>query len=290
MTTQLPPGWTLSAFSDEAGTTLDAQIEAAKRAQLKFVDLRSLDGHNIAAFPLEDAPTAKAKLDAAGLRVQMFGSPIGKTDIADDFAPELEKLRHLARLAPVFDCTAIRIFSFYNAHGAAKAEWEAIALDRLAQLRDEAQALGLVLYHENERHIFGDLGADVLKIAELRDAHFRTIFDFDNYNQSGEDVWAVWERLRDATDAIHLKDSTTENQHVPVGMGNGQVERILRDAATRGWRGPLAVEPHLTHSGAVALTGPGGTPDEVYSDMAPADSFHLAVEAAQTLLARMVAA
>ncbi len=287
MEIQLPTNWTLSAFSDEAGDTLDAQIKAAQRANLKFVDLRSLDGFNISVFPTENASDAKAKLDEAGLGVQMFGSPLGKIDIADDFDIDLKKLRHLGELAPLFDCHAVRIFSYFNKHEAAKSEWEAIALDRLGQLRDEAKALGLKLYHENERHIFGDLGHDVKKLAELRNENFATIFDFDNFNQSGEDVWGTWELLSDVTDSIHLKDSTTENQHVPVGQGNGQVERILRDAVSRGWSGPLAVEPHLSHSKAVAATGPSGVRNEAFSAMSSADSFHIAVETAQELISRI---
>ena len=288
MEIQLPANWTLSAFSDEAATSLDEQIAAATRAQLRLVDLRSFDGFGISSFPVERAQDAKAKLDAAGIGVQMFGSPLGKIDIADDFSTEIQKLRHMGELAPLLGCSAIRIFSYYNKHNAAKGEWEAIALDRLEQLRDEAKALGLKLYHENERHIFGDLGHDVLKLAALRNENFGTIFDFDNFNQSGEDVWATWELLRDVTDSIHLKDSTKDNQHVPVGQGNGQVERILRDALSRGWSGPLAVEPHLTHSAAVAATSPSGTQNEAFSSMSPADSFHVAVECAQELIARVM--
>ena len=116
--------------------------------------------------------------------------------------------------------------------------------------------MGLILYHENERHIFGDLTDDVETLATLRNANFKLIFDFDNYQQSGEDVWATWLRLADQTDAIHLKDSTQDNMHVPVGQGNGQVEKILADAVKRGWSGPLTLEPHLTHSKSVVATGP----------------------------------
>jgi len=287
MKTILPQGWTLSAFTDEAGTSLDTQIEAARRAELAFLDLRSVDGFSISDLPLERAPEIKKKLDSAGIRIGMLGSPIGKTDIADEFAPELARLRHLGELAPILGCHAVRIFSFYNAHGAAHAEWEAIALDRLRELRDLARALGLKLFHENERHIFGDLTGDVRKISPLRSENFGLIFDFDNFNQSGEDVWTTWETLRDVTDAFHLKDSTPEHQHVPVGEGTGQIERILRDALARGWRGPLTIEPHLSHSGAVAATGPGGFQNETFASMPLPDSFDLAAGAAKELLARV---
>lgn len=282
---QLPTGWTLSAFPDEAGASLDAQIEAARRADLQFVDLRSLDGCNIAVFPLAGAREAKRKLDDAGLAVGMFGSPIGKIDINADFDSDLQKLRHLAELAPLFGCRAVRIFSYYNAQGTPKNDWQSAALDRLGRLRDEATSLDLKLYHENERHIFGDLGDDVLTLAQsLRDGGtFCTIFDFDNFNQSGENVWDTWLKLRDVTDAIHLKDSH-EKQHTPVGMGSGQVREILQDAQSRGWNGPLAIEPHLSHSGAVALTGPSGVANQEFGKMKSHESFAVACKAATELL------
>jgi len=287
MPLSLSVGWNLSAFTDEAGDALETQIEAAQRAGISFLDLRTVDGFNASVLPLEHARIVRQKLDDVGLRIQILGSPIGKTDIADDFAPELSKLRHLSELAPVLNCHAIRIFSFYNAHGAAHAEWEAIALDRLGELRDLARALGLRLFHENERHIFGDMGRDVSQIAELRDANFGLIFDFDNFNQSGEDVWATWETLRDQIDAFHLKDSTSDNQHVPVGQGAGQIERILTDAKTRGWRGMLSIEPHLSHSGAIASTNPSGAPNETYAQLPPAESFQVAARAAREMLGRV---
>ncbi len=276
--------WTLSAFADEAAPSCDDQIAALTRAGLKYLDLRSIEGHNISVLPLDVAREVKTKLDAAGIRVQMLGSPLGKIDIADDFASELQKLRHIGEVAPLLGCHAVRVFSYYNARGASHAEWMAKGLARLETLRGEAKNLGLTLFHENERHIFGDLGDDVLQIANLRDANFRLIFDFDNFNQSGEDVWQTWQKLADFTDSFHIKDSTGDNQHVPAGQGNGKIPEILADAVARGWSGPLAVEPHLSHSGAVAATGPSGAPNQAFSAMAKEESFHIALEAAKTVL------
>ena len=124
--------------------------------------------------------------------------------------------------------------------------------------------LGLVLYHENERHIFGDRLPGVKVIAdELRggsgDGPFRIIFDFDNFNQTGDDVWRNWLELRDQTDGFHVKDSDPNNQHVPAGRGVGKIREILSDALGRGWQGPLTLEPHLAHSAAVLATGPHGS-------------------------------
>lgn len=277
--------WTLSAFADEAGASCEAQIAALQRGGLQRLDLRSIDGYNVSVLPPEVARQVKTRLDAAGITVQMLGSPLGKIDIADDFAIDLDKLRHIARIAPILGCQAVRIFSYYNKNQAPHAEWRTQSLRRLETLRDQAENLGLVLFHENERHIFGDKCADVMQIAALRSANFQLIFDFDNYNQSGEDVAQNWQKLKASTDAFHLKDSTLDNEHVPAGEGNGKIAEILADARKTGWSGPLAIEPHLSHSGAVAATGPSGKVSAAYRDMPPAESFHLAVEAAKNVLA-----
>lgn len=277
--------WTLSAFADEAAPSGEAQIAALQRAGLRRLDLRSMEGYNISVMPPEIARAAKTKLDAAGISVQMFGSPIGKIDIAAGFEIDLAKLRHIGSLAPIFGCQAVRIFSYFNSKALSHPEWMAKSLARLETLRDEAKALGLVLFHENERHIFGDLGDDVLQIAALRGDNFKLIFDFDNFNQSGEDVWATWKKLKTVTDAFHLKDSTGDNQHVPAGQGAGRIPEILEAAVAMGWSGPVAIEPHLSHSGAVAATGPSGAVNEAFSAMPAEESFHLAVEVGKQLLA-----
>lgn len=278
--------WILSAFADEAGSTTEEQIAALQRAGLQHVDVRGLEGFNVSELPLDVAQIAAQKFADAGITVGMFGSPLGKIDINEDFEADLAKLRHIAKLAPVFNCNGVRVFSYFNKSERPHSEWQAESLRRLSALKDEAKNLGLVLYHENERHIYGDLCADVLAIArELRDGEtFRLIFDFDNYNQSGEDVWQNWQQLKDVTDAFHLKDSTKENQHVPIGQGAGYAREIFTDALKNGWSGPLALEPHLTHSDAVMATGPSGQANQEFKDMSPADCFHVAAEEAKKLL------
>ena len=217
----------------------------------------------------------------------MYGSPLGKIDIGDDMAIDLAKLRHLGALKPILGSSDVRIFSYYNKAKKPKAEFQAEALKRLGQLKALAKELGLVLYHENEAEIFGDHCADVLTIAkELRDGTtFRMIFDFGNYNNGGEDVWANWLALRDLTDAIHIKDNVRnaagQLAHVPAGLGNGKIPEILRDAAQRGWQGPLVVEPHLQHSAAVMATGPSGVANQAYSKLTANESFQIACKAAK---------
>jgi len=282
--------WVLSAFTDEGGEACDQQIANARKAGLSHVDLRGVDGHNISQLPLDVAEKVAAKLGAAGLKVCMFGSPLGKIDLADDFKIDQDKLEHMGKLKSILGTNQVRIFSYYNKKaGKNPQQFQAASLDWLSRLREQAGRLGLVLYHENERHIFGDPCEHVQTIAEkLRDGRvFKLIFDFDNYNQSGEDVWANWTKLRDVTDAFHLKDSDEKGQHVPAGQGAGQVKRILTDAVARKWSGPVILEPHLSHSSAVMATGPGGKANRKLKDMPPAETFQVAAKAARDLLAEV---
>ena len=80
--------WNFSAFADEAGPSCDEQIAALRKAGMKFIDIRGIDGHNIAALPVDHARVVRKKLDDAGITVGMFGSPVGKIDIKDDFEVE----------------------------------------------------------------------------------------------------------------------------------------------------------------------------------------------------------
>jgi len=278
--------WILSAFADEAGDSIEAQVSGLAESGLHWIDLRNVNGYNITELPVDEAERVAGRLEKAGIGVCMFGAPIGKIDIADDFEPELDRLAHLGQMKKIFGCERVRIFSYFNRQGAPEEAWRQEALDRLRRLAEKAGALGLRLMHENEKEIFGDRLPRVRALAEaLRDPEtFGFIFDFDNYNQCGDDVWENWQALAGQTDAFHLKDSDERNQHVPIGQGNGQAPRILRAAAEAGWAGPLTLEPHLVHSAAVMATGPSGQANESYQHLGPRGCFKLAAAEAQQLL------
>ncbi len=277
--------WTLSGFADEAGESTTEQIAACLKAGLTHIDPRNVDGHNITELPLDQAEEVARQYEAVGIRVHMYGSPIGKIDIADDLNIDLEKLDHLGKLKDIFGATDIRIFSYYNKAGADKTKWQRQSLDRLKRLRDRAGELGMVLFHENESDIFGDHPDDVARIAELRDGEtFKLIYDFANYLRTDATPQRSWSMFKDKTDCLHLKDQKNDGQHVPMGTGDTDAATILKDAVDSGWQGTCVVEPHLTHSKAVVATGVHGTGDVSLANLSAAESFHVAVQAARELL------
>ncbi|MEX0742486.1 MAG: sugar phosphate isomerase/epimerase [Phycisphaeraceae bacterium] len=285
--------WTLSAFADEASAQVDEQIRALTEAQINHVDLRSVDGTNIVQLPVDEAKQVRQKLDAAGIRVCMFGSPIGKIDLADDFEIDLKRLRHLGEMRKVFDAEKVRIFSYFNKEAQLDdAGWQAQAVDRLLRLSDEAAKLGLVLYHENEIGIYGGPLEQVCvlrdKVHAQRPEQFKLIFDFDNFNQNNENVWEDYLELRDSIGALHIKESKRQPdgacQHVPAGEGDGYMPEIFADLAKRGWDGPLTLEPHLARSEAVLATGAHGQANAALSDLSPYECFQVAAKAIRKLL------
>jgi len=277
--------WTLSAFADEAGGSTDEQLQALADGGLKRIDPRNVDGHNIAELPLDVAEQVAKRYEAAGIRVNMFGSPIGKIDIADDLQTDLDKLEHLGRLKGVFGCDAVRMFSYFNKADAPLDQWRAKAMDNLRRLRDKAGQLGLVLYHENESDIFGDHSDRVIEIAELRDGKtFKLIYDFANYIRTGEAGWDTWQKLKDKTDYFHFKDQKTTGEHTPMGEGDTDARRILEDAAKAGWEGGCTLEPHLKFSKAVLATHASGTGSQALADLDEKQLMQVAIERAKALL------
>ena len=68
-------------FADEASANIDKQIKAMKENRLDGLEIRNVDGVNIAEISDSKAKEVRKKLDDACLRVWTIGSPIGKIDI-----------------------------------------------------------------------------------------------------------------------------------------------------------------------------------------------------------------
>ena len=277
--------WTLSAFADEAADSAADQIAALTQAKIDHVDLRSVDGINIVELPVDHASQVKQMLDAAGIKVGMYGSPIGKTDIADEVAIELGRLDHLGKMLEVFGATNVRIFSFYNKAGLPRDQWKAQSFEKLTKLRERAAELGLVLYHENETEVYGDHPDQIVELAELRNDSFKLIYDFANYQRTGAEPWANWQRLKPTTDALHFKDQKKSGDHVPIGKGDTMANEIMADAVKSGWSGPCTLEPHLYMSDAVLSTNVHGRGDTSLEGKSREELFQIAAENAHQLMA-----
>lgn len=228
---------TLSAFSDEAASTLDGQIAALERNGIRFTELRNVDGKSVKDLSFDEARAIRQKLDRRGIRVFSLGSPLGKVDISVDIDEYLEVVRHVVALAGILGTDKIRVFSFYNAYN----EREKV-FDYLSRMVEIAAASGVTLYHENEKDIYGDTAERVLDIMQNVPG-LKYIYDPANYLQVGEDARKTVELLVDKTDYFHIKDViASTGQIVPAGYGDGLIDMIVGRISSDT---VLSVEPHL---------------------------------------------
>ena len=179
------------AFADEASKEIDKQIEAMKRNGLAGLEIRNVDGTNVSDISLEKAKEVKAKMDAAGLITWSIGSPIGKIQIADDFAAHLDKFKHTLDVANALDAKNIRLFSFYMPKEGNAADYKNEVIDRMGAFLDTAKGSGINLCHENEKGIYGDIAERCLDIHQALPG-LKGIFDPANFVQCGVDTLKAW--------------------------------------------------------------------------------------------------
>lgn len=276
----------LTGFGDEIDTSLDRQMDVLSELGICHVELRGVDGRNIADYTPAEAEILHKRMRERGFRVSALGSPIGKIDITADFAPHLAKFRNLLSVARVMETRFVRIFSFFIPEGEHEKYREEV-LRRMAALIECAEGTGIMLAHENEKGIYGDTADRCLDLfTSLPTAGLGFVFDPSNFVQCGEDTVRAFEMMKPYICYMHMKDSVDQRKkaerdlgfdnvsdaHRPVGQGDGNVPQILRSLVAQNFKGFLSVEPHLT-----------------YCDLVPGDGaqkFRVAVEALRALIAQ----
>jgi sugar phosphate isomerase/epimerase len=239
----------LSAFADEIGDDLDLQIATLKSNQVGNIELRGVWGKNV--LDLSEAEIKEVKRGAmdAGLGFSAIGSPIGKFPLDGDFNRQLEALKKALDYAQLLEAPYIRIFSYYVPKGQAPARARPQVIDWLGRLIQVAEKTSVVLAHENEKEIYGDTGARCLDLySSLKSRSFTGIFDFANFVQCAQRPYEdCWLKLEPYITYFHIKDALLDTgQVVPPGMGDGDLEKILREAYRAGYDNFLTLEPHLS--------------------------------------------
>lgn len=241
----------ISGFADEISQDFETQLKTVTELGMHYISLRSADGKNVADYTAAEAEEKLLpRLKAYGVGVSSLGSPIGKIPVNDEeaFAQDCRKLEELCRMCKVFDCRYIRIFSFYIPEDEDPETYHDAVMVKLRRYDEIAQKYGVVLLHENEKGIYGDVGSRCKKIFDaLASPHFRAAFDFANFVQCGEDTAACWDLLAPYIEYIHIKDAvTTGKENVLCGTGEGKIAQLLaRAIRDEGYGGFLTLEPHL---------------------------------------------
>ena len=236
----------LSAFADEAGSTVEEQISALKDNGIHYIEPRSFWGKGILTLSDEELLKIKNALDDAGIKVNSLGSPIGKYPITESFDNHLTDFMRAIEICKILNTENMRIFSFYIPKGEDPMKYSDEVIRRMKKLSQIAKESGITLNHENEKDIFGQTPTEVdFLVKNLSDIKF--IFDGANYIMSGCDVTSGMNASIKNFGYFHIKDAVFESQTiVPVGDGESCYEKMLslaNDKLDR--RIFLTLEPHL---------------------------------------------
>jgi sugar phosphate isomerase/epimerase len=267
MTTETPQAsFALAAFGDEIVVDFESQLQCLRNLEIDWLDLRAAWG--VGVLHLDDEMVARVRelCHHYGIKISCIGSPVGKSPIADPLEVELVNLERIFRIAERMGTRLIRVFSFYPPKGTAESDYDAYldaAALRLRRMAELSKREGFRLVLENEKGIVGDTVSrcHALLIAIGGDG-LGFVWDTANFVQVGEArlVERGWPLLGQYVEHVHIKDAFLASGKVCVaGAGEGQVRELLAALQDRGYRGFLALEPHLTIAGhSSGFSGPDG--------------------------------
>ena len=240
----------VSGFSDEISSDFDTQLEIVRNLGMDYISIRGVNEKNFSEHTIEEVKEyIKPKLDEYKIKVSSIGSPIGKVFIDDEegFEKQISLLEKLCEMAKILDCKYIRMFSFYMPKDKNPEDYKDEVIKKLKIFTEIAEKYDIVLLHENEKDIYGDISSRCLTIfKEVGSEHFKGIFDFANFVQCMEDTRECYELLKEYIVYYHIKDAVKEDkENVVCGTGQGKIEEILTDAIKNGYKGFLTLEPHL---------------------------------------------
>lgn len=267
--------WTLTGFADEISPDLEEQLDTLAEESISFMELRSVWNTNVLDLSDEELEKVKTTISNRGVGVSSIGSPIGKVPITDPFEPHLERFRRALHAAHVLDAPYVRVFSFFIPEGEDPASYRDEVLERMGALAEEAEQAEVVLLHENEKEIYGDVPHRCGDILEGVNSHsLRAAWDAANFVQCGVERphSEGFEALRPFVEYVHVKDALADTGRVvPAGDGDGELRETVSALQVSGFDGFFSLEPHLASAGK-------------YSGFSGPDLFHKATGAFKGLL------
>jgi sugar phosphate isomerase/epimerase len=248
--------FTLSAFGDEIADDLAEQLRLLNELDVRYLELRGAWGMNVLRMSDEDVARVRDLCADHGIAVSALGSPVGKSPLLDQTENEIANLHRLIEIARALGTRTIRVFSFYPPDMSSNAHYDQHveqAIEKLSALTEVAAVEDIQLVLENEKEIVGDTIARCHAILTgVNNHHLRFAWDPANFIQVGEErvTERGWPLLGDYVSYVHIKDSSLADGSVKAaGEGDGQVAELLIHLREAGYRGFLALEPHLVVAG-----------------------------------------
>lgn len=237
----------ISGFSDEIDSSVSVQFEHLSSLGISYFEPRGIDGKNISEINDSELAILKEKMASFKIKASSIGSPIGKILVTEPFEPHFELFKRVVQIAEELNCKYIRIFSFFIPEGDAPEMHRDEVIRRMKEFVKYAESKGVILLHENEKDIYGDIAKRCFELlTEIDSPNLRSVFDPANFIQCDEETYPyAYNLLKPFIQYIHIKDSDESKNIVPAGMGKGKIKELLSALKESGYNGFLSLEPHL---------------------------------------------
>jgi sugar phosphate isomerase/epimerase len=244
--------WTLSGFADEIDADPGTQFQTLNELGIRYVEFRSAWGINVLDLDDDQLAEITRLLAKHGIGVSAVGSPIGKVGIHDDFDEHLVRFDRALHVARELAAPFIRIFSFWIPDGDDPAKHRDEVLRRMSALAARVGSQDVVLAHENERKIYGDIPSRCLDLVEsVGSEKLRLVWDPANFVLCDVAPFTDgFTQLRPYVEYLQIKDAVrAEGRVVPAGEGDGQILQTIRALRDDGFDSYFSMEPHLAYMG-----------------------------------------
>ena len=247
----------ISAFADEYSDNFEEQLQGLGKLGITHIEIRHVNKKNISVLTKEEVLEVKELLDKYGIKVSAIGSPLGKIKLDGDIDGHIETAKRVFEYANILGAKFVRMFSFYAPAGKNILDMKDEAFAAVGRLIEAAREYGVILCHENEAKIYGDVPE---RCRELLDffPDLACVYDMGNYVLEGVDPYPeAYRLLKDRIAYFHIKDALSAGAIVPPGCGEAKIADILaehKEYANGDFF--VSLEPHLElFSGLSALVG-----------------------------------
>ncbi len=239
----------LSGIADEAGASIDKQIEAHKQLGWNHIEIRNVDEKNLTAIDDIIFNKVSERLDEAGMQVCCFASEIANwaRKISGDFDLDVKELNRAIPRMHRLRTKYIRIMSYPNDNWD-ETDWRRETMKRLKELARIAENGGVVLVHENCSGWGGQSPEQALDIVEtVNSPNLKFLLDTGNIPHREGSPWQFYQKVKDYVVYVHIKDCRLEEKKtVFPGEGDCRVNEIIKGLLASGYKGGFSIEPHMT--------------------------------------------
>lgn len=247
----------LSAFADEINSAFDKQLQGLLENAIDYIELRNVDGCNIADVTDSHLAQIINKLRNCSIFVSAIGSPLGKANADINFDIYSQKVERVCSIADALDCECIRIFSFYKPSYMDDELYKTSVFDKVETMLRVAEKYNKTLCLENEAGLYGESPEKCAELLRYFNGALRCVFDMGNFRLQGYDPFPdAYNMLKEYIQYFHIKDGFDHGAIVPPGCGDAKIRDVLSAYASEFKRDCfVSVEPHLmTFEGLDKLT------------------------------------